>query len=183
MELKRDYEAQGEKLVLYSCRHAYAHRAHVICDLPPKVVAAAMGHSVQTHLAAYSRCSELSGVMPHGLREPAQPLFLQCCQILLDCFGWVLEAGPVLPHRHADPLGIQVQLIHQKRIGMAGAKAVARQGVLWEIIQVEGEDQISSALDGGSQNMAVIRIWTLQGWNQGLMAIHQRISRSRSGAG
>jgi hypothetical protein len=27
----------------------------MICDLPPKVVAAAMGHSVQTHLAAYSR--------------------------------------------------------------------------------------------------------------------------------
>ena len=42
-------------LVPYSCRHGYAHRAHVICDLPPKVVAAAMGHSVQTHLAAYSR--------------------------------------------------------------------------------------------------------------------------------
>jgi integrase len=55
MELKREYEARGEKLVLYSCRHAYAHRAHLICDLPPKVVAAAMGHSVQTHLAAYSR--------------------------------------------------------------------------------------------------------------------------------
>ncbi len=54
-ELRRDYEARGEKLVLYSCRHGYAHRAHVICDLPPKVVAAAMGHSVQTHLAAYSR--------------------------------------------------------------------------------------------------------------------------------
>lgn len=54
-QLRRDYEAQGEKLVLYSCRHGYAHRAHVICDLPPKVVAAAMGHSVQTHLAAYSR--------------------------------------------------------------------------------------------------------------------------------
>jgi integrase len=54
-ELRRDYEAKGEKLVPYSCRHGYAHRAHVICDLPPKVVAAAMGHSVQTHLAAYSR--------------------------------------------------------------------------------------------------------------------------------
>ena len=39
----------------YSCRHGYAHRAHVICDLPPKVVAAAMGHSVQAHLAAYRR--------------------------------------------------------------------------------------------------------------------------------
>ena len=54
-ELRREYEAKGEKLMPYSCRHGYAHRAHVICDLPPKVVAAAMGHSVQTHLAAYSR--------------------------------------------------------------------------------------------------------------------------------
>ncbi|MFO8237895.1 MAG: hypothetical protein R6U00_06495, partial [Prochlorococcaceae cyanobacterium] len=45
-QLRGDYEAKGEKLVPYSCRHGYAHRAHVICDLPPKVVAAAMGHSV-----------------------------------------------------------------------------------------------------------------------------------------
>jgi len=54
-QLRQEYEAKGEKLVPYSCRHGYAHRAHVICDLPPKVVAAAMGHSVQTHLASYSR--------------------------------------------------------------------------------------------------------------------------------
>jgi integrase len=54
-QLRRDYEEKGEKLVLYSCRHGYAHRAHIICELPPKVVAAAMGHSVETHLAAYSR--------------------------------------------------------------------------------------------------------------------------------
>ena len=54
-ELRREYEAKAEKLVPYSCRHGYAHRAHVLCELPPKVVAAAMGHSVQTHLSAYSR--------------------------------------------------------------------------------------------------------------------------------
>ena len=54
-ELRREYEAKAEKLVPYSCRHGYAHRAHVYCELPPKVVAAAMGHSVQTHLSAYSR--------------------------------------------------------------------------------------------------------------------------------
>ena len=54
-KLRQEYETKGEKLVPYSCRHGYAHRAHVICDLPPKVVAAAMGHSVQTHLTAYSR--------------------------------------------------------------------------------------------------------------------------------
>ena len=54
-QLRREYEENGEKLVLYSCRHGYAHRAHVTCELPPKVVAAAMGHSVETHLAAYSR--------------------------------------------------------------------------------------------------------------------------------
>ena len=61
-ELRREDEAKGEKLVPYSCRHGYAHRAHVICDLPPKVVAAAMGHSVQTHLAAYSRWCGDDGV-------------------------------------------------------------------------------------------------------------------------
>ncbi len=53
--LRLQYESSGEKLVLYSCRHGYAHRAHVVCDLPPKVVAAAMGHTLETHLAAYSR--------------------------------------------------------------------------------------------------------------------------------
>lgn len=55
-ELRRRYEAQGEKLVLYSARHAYAHRAHTLCPmLPTKFVAAAMGHSLETHLQAYSR--------------------------------------------------------------------------------------------------------------------------------
>lgn len=55
-ELRQRYEAEGEKLVLYSCRHAYAHRAHTLCPmLPTKFVAAAMGHSLETHLAAYSR--------------------------------------------------------------------------------------------------------------------------------
>ncbi|WP_094555474.1 hypothetical protein [Synechococcus sp. 1G10] len=55
-ELRQRYEAEGEKLVLYSCRHAYAHRAHTLCSmLPTKFVAAAMGHSLETHLAAYSR--------------------------------------------------------------------------------------------------------------------------------
>jgi len=42
---------------------------------------------------------------------------------------------------------------------MAGANAVASQGGLWKIIQIDGEDQIGPALDGDSQNMAVIRIW------------------------
>lgn len=54
-QLRHRYALDGEKLVLYSCRHGYAHRAHVICELPPKVVAAAMGHTVETHLAAYSK--------------------------------------------------------------------------------------------------------------------------------
>ena len=54
-DLRQQYEAEGEKLVLYSARHGYAHRAHLICELPPKVAAAAMGHSVETHLAAYSK--------------------------------------------------------------------------------------------------------------------------------
>ena len=55
VELRQLYEESGEKLVLYSARHGYAHRAHLICELPPKVAAAAMGHSLETHLASYSK--------------------------------------------------------------------------------------------------------------------------------
>ena len=84
-ELRREYESKGEKLVPYSCRHGYAHRANVICDLPPK---------------AEQRLGK-------GLR--AQSLSLQGCQVLPDCLGWVPEAGPLLPHRRADPLDIEVQ--------------------------------------------------------------------------
>lgn len=54
-ELRVYYATMGEKLVPYSLRHAYAHRAHVSLGLAPKVAATLMGHSVQTHLAAYSR--------------------------------------------------------------------------------------------------------------------------------
>lgn len=58
-ELRREYRSAGEKLVLYSARHGYAHRAHLLCELPPKVVAAAMGHSLEAHLGHYSRwCAE-----------------------------------------------------------------------------------------------------------------------------
>ncbi len=38
-KLRQEYEAKGEKLVPYSCRHGFAHRAHVICDQPPKAAA------------------------------------------------------------------------------------------------------------------------------------------------
>ena len=65
------------------------------------------------------RNSSISRSARVGLREPAQPLFLQGCR---------------------------------------------------DVIQVEGDDQIGATLDGGSQNMAVVRVWSFQGWNQGLIA-------------
>jgi len=40
-ELRREYEAKGKKLVPDSGRHGYAHRAHVICGLPPRADLAA----------------------------------------------------------------------------------------------------------------------------------------------
>ena len=45
-QLRRDYEEQGEKMVLYSCRHGDAHRAHIISELPPKVMTAGQKLSV-----------------------------------------------------------------------------------------------------------------------------------------
>jgi integrase len=56
-KLRREYEAKGEKLVPYSCRHGYAHRAHVICDLPPKV----LRQVIDAAIAAETRGSAVPG--------------------------------------------------------------------------------------------------------------------------
>jgi hypothetical protein len=49
------YEAAGEKLVPYSCRHGYAHRAHVICDLPARVVRCESSQQTETIPETFSK--------------------------------------------------------------------------------------------------------------------------------
>ncbi|QPN61995.1 hypothetical protein [Synechococcus sp. CBW1004] len=51
--LKSEVAAQGGKLSAYSFRHGYALRAHELYDLTPRVTAALMRHSLQTHHAHY----------------------------------------------------------------------------------------------------------------------------------
>ena len=41
-ELRQDYAAAEEKLVLFSARYGHAHRTHLICERPRKVGAAAI---------------------------------------------------------------------------------------------------------------------------------------------
>ena len=59
---------------------------------------------------------------------------------------------------------------------MAGANPVGRQDLLREIAMVEGDDQIGSALDGGSNDMAIFRVRQVQGWDEVLIAIDQCIA-------
>lgn len=51
--LKAEVADQGEKLSGYSFRHGYALRAHETYDISPRVAAALMRHSLQTHHAHY----------------------------------------------------------------------------------------------------------------------------------
>ena len=51
--LKAEVAAQGGKLTAYSFRHGFALRAHERYDLSPRVTAALMRHSLQTHHAHY----------------------------------------------------------------------------------------------------------------------------------
>lgn len=54
-DLRAEAAAKGEKLTCYSFRHGYALRAHLVADLPPRVAAQQMRHSLQTHLRHYGR--------------------------------------------------------------------------------------------------------------------------------
>ncbi|MCX5969319.1 MAG: hypothetical protein NTV57_17170 [Cyanobacteria bacterium] len=53
--LKAEAATAGENLTVYSCRHGFALRAHEIAELSPRVAAALMGHSLQTHVNHYGR--------------------------------------------------------------------------------------------------------------------------------
>ena len=52
--IKAEVADQGGKLSAYSFRHGFALRAHQRYDLSPRVTAALMRHSLQTHHAHYS---------------------------------------------------------------------------------------------------------------------------------
>jgi len=51
--LKAEVAEQGGRLSGYSFRHGYALRAHELYDLTPRITAALMRHSLQTHHAHY----------------------------------------------------------------------------------------------------------------------------------
>lgn len=51
--LKAEVAAEGGRLSAYSLRHGYALRAHEAYDLSPRVTAACMRHSLQTHHLHY----------------------------------------------------------------------------------------------------------------------------------
>lgn len=52
-DLKREVAETGGRLSAYSFRHGYALRAHEVYDLSPRITAACMRHSLQTHQRHY----------------------------------------------------------------------------------------------------------------------------------
>jgi integrase len=53
-QLSGEAEHLGEELVPYSLRHRYSATCHRN-NVPPKFIAEAMGHSLETHLRRYAR--------------------------------------------------------------------------------------------------------------------------------
>ena len=62
LSLRAEAAAAGEQLTVYSLRHGYALRAHEEAGLSPRVTAAQMGHSLQTHNAHYGRWTDAETV-------------------------------------------------------------------------------------------------------------------------
>jgi integrase len=56
-QLQQEAEAEGFELVPYACRHRYAAEGHRL-NLPPKFLAALMGHSLEVHTRVYARFSD-----------------------------------------------------------------------------------------------------------------------------
>ena len=57
-DLKAEAESTGERLTPYSFRHGFALRAHETYELTPRVTAALMRHSLQTHVTHYGHWTD-----------------------------------------------------------------------------------------------------------------------------
>jgi integrase len=74
-ELRQEAAIKGEHLTCYSFRHGYALRAHLVAELPPRVAAQQMRHSLQTHLRHYGRWCDAetaAATMERALAKVAQ---------------------------------------------------------------------------------------------------------------
>ncbi|MDO8771662.1 MAG: hypothetical protein Q7K57_23725 [Burkholderiaceae bacterium] len=54
---------------------------------------------------------------------------------------------------------MQLQLIHQKLIGVLDFNAVGLQHGVRKIFRVEGDDSVRVANNGSGYDMAVVRVW------------------------
>ena len=54
-ELKAEARKQGKRISSHSLRHCFAYRCAMRGSIPPKAAAAAMGHSLNTHLQVYQK--------------------------------------------------------------------------------------------------------------------------------
>ncbi len=70
------------------------------------------------------------------------------------------------PCRQADRLRIEIKLIHQERIGMAGFDPIGRQRLGRKVLDIEGENQIGRCADGGCQQMTIIGVQQDQRWDE-----------------
>lgn len=63
-QLRCEVAARGDELTSYSLRHRYV-KAGQVRGIPPKVLAAACGHSLESHLRAYSGWQDSQVVASH----------------------------------------------------------------------------------------------------------------------
>ena len=63
-QLRAEVAQRGDELVVYSMRHSYVKRGQ-LRGIPPKVLAAACGHSLESHLRSYSEWQDAEAVATH----------------------------------------------------------------------------------------------------------------------
>jgi hypothetical protein len=87
-----------------------------------------------------------------------KPLGFECAQILLNIFGWILQAGSVPFGSGANDVGCEVQLVSQEFVGMLRFNAIRSQDLWREILEVEGYDHVCPCADRSGKDVPVIGI-------------------------
>jgi hypothetical protein len=108
-----------------------------------------------------------------------EPLRMQRVEIVLSGDGWVLQSHANGLHGLEKDRLRQMELMDQELVRMLRFNPPSAELVDREVLEIGSYDEVGMALDGGSEDMAIIWIRQLQHIDEFLEIRHQRIAHMR----
>ena len=96
-------------------------------------------------------------------------------QVLIHAPGGTAQALAMLRSRCNDRIRVKVQQVCDKLIRVMGPYPKSVEGRRGKVVEIPGNDDVSSGTDRGGQDVTIILVRKNDRWNQGLEILNETI--------